>query len=598
MRRFSVLLLIVTLVVALSPLSASNMQMIHPITSEVHTAITTLSIASGLALPSSAGPWSSDELAKMLNKIDRAALSPSLQEVYDYAYQSVQPVDRTFKFGLSVALEGYYHTDSVNFVNEPDWIRGFNEREPMLKVVLDTWPGKHFYGYSSLPVQPSKIKTTSKTEGLISQYFGRIPFTSNLYFLHPPLSIGDTDWGMPFRAFGAFGGENWSVQVGRDRLSWGPGVTGNLMLGEHLKYHEMARVTTYANNFKYTLVTSFFPHPKEFYPIIDDTTGNFTNKGHNPYDGLYMFLAHRLEWRMFRDTVGFALSEAIMYQSENNTLSIAVLNPSAIYHNYYINQNANSLLTFDLDYTPIKGLNLYGQFALDEFAIPGIESAPGVVDGARPSAFGALGGAKGVIALKRGVLTGSLEGAYTNPYLYLREGRKSAYDSDTQTWDRTKWPIDFVVAIRELDKSGEALLDETFIGYQYGPDAIVLNARVGYEEIGKWNVEGNFFYMWHGTHDKWTMYSGVAAGSGSNYPPYASTPTDEHTQGNYGDLNADKRNAVSRTLALGVRGGYSILHNLDVYGQVDYIHVANPGNKRENAPIQDMQVTVGIRYVL
>ena len=70
-----------------------------------------------------------------------------------------------------------------------------------------------------------------------------------------------------------------------------------------------------------------------------------------------MFLGHRLEWRLFSNRVGFALSESIVYQSEidDSTLDLRVLNPVAIFHNYYIRGHANSLLTVELDYTPVRG---------------------------------------------------------------------------------------------------------------------------------------------------------------------------------------------------------------------------------------------------
>jgi hypothetical protein len=56
-----------------------------------------------------------------------------------------------------------------------------------------------------------------------------------------------------------------------------------------------------------------------------------------------MFMSHRLEWRMFRDKVNFALTEAIMYQSSTNFIDLQVLNPVMIYHDYYIRSNSNSI---------------------------------------------------------------------------------------------------------------------------------------------------------------------------------------------------------------------------------------------------------------
>jgi uncharacterized linocin/CFP29 family protein len=76
------------------------------------------------------------------------------------------------------------------------------------------------------------------------------------------------------------------------------------------------------------------------------------------------------------------------------------------------------------------------------------------------------------------------------------------------------------------------------------------------------------------------------------------TPTDTHYNENNGDLNEELRNAVSETLVIGVKGGYSILTNLDVFAQADYIRVVNPGNISTNPTITDVQLTFGVSYSL
>ncbi|MDD3669713.1 MAG: hypothetical protein PHP38_03005 [Sphaerochaetaceae bacterium] len=587
MKKLLVLFLVSFM--SLSVIFATNTQKIHSIDSEVYDAITLLYISNGYALPSTGGPWSSDELLLMLRKIDLNSLNDGAKATYDYVLEILSEGDRPVQFGLDVALEGYYHTDTANFVDESDWIRGYNERKPLLDIILETWPSKHFYGYSSIPVMGTKFSDFDDSTGPISFAYGQESFTTNLFFLAPG-SIKELDFAMPYKAFGAFGGEGWSVQVGRDRLSWGPGVTGNFMLGEHLKYHNVGRVTTYGEKFKYTFATSFFPHPDNYYPIIDNGKFNYTGSQVDVLDGLYMFMAHRLEWRMLADKLSLALSEAVMYQSLDNTLDLRILSPTTIFHNYYIRSNANSLLTLELDFTPIKYVNVYGQVVVDEFALPG-EPVPGKTDGAFPSAFGYMAGTKASYPMGKGMLYGSFEWTKTDPYLYLRYG-----DGSSATWG-----INYVVAIREYYKTGYIMYDEQFIGYQYGPDAVVLNGNVGYKQFGKWFAEGNVFYMIHGTHDKWTEWSEVYtdASAGPGKPPFLTSPTEQHHTDNHGDPTAKTtRDAVSKTFAAGIKGGFTILDGLDVYAQADFIHIVNPGNISSTAPISDVQLTFGVSYSL
>ena len=102
--------------------------------------------------------------------------------------------------------------------------------------------------------------------------------------------------------------------------------------------------------------------------------------------------------------------------------------------------------------------------------------------------------------------------------------------------------------------------------------------------------------MIHGTHDKWTTWSEVGAGAGD--VPNVETPTTTHSTANNGDLNASLRDSASQTLVIGARGGYTILKGLDAYAQADYIYIKNPGNISANAPISDVQLTVGFSYTL
>ena len=69
MRRFWLVLLLIG--VLFSPMfGAAAEQKIYPVDSEPFQIITSLYITQGLALPSTAGPHSGDELMKMLDRID------------------------------------------------------------------------------------------------------------------------------------------------------------------------------------------------------------------------------------------------------------------------------------------------------------------------------------------------------------------------------------------------------------------------------------------------------------------------------------------------------------------------------------------------
>ncbi len=566
-----------------------NLQKIHAVDSDVYQAIKYLYIDRGYSLPSTTGPWSSDELLKMLERIDPATLAAGALATYDFAVAALDEGKKPFKFGLEAAVEGYYHTNTAEFTRESDWIRGFSERKPALDLSLETWPSEHFYGFSAISVGNARYNGFG-ADGPTSTQFGSSAFTTNLPLV-PPSVMSDLDFNIPYRAFGSFGGDGWNVEVGRDRMSWGPGESGNFVVGDNLLYQNVGRFTTYGKHFKYTFATSFFPHPANYYPLIDPSTGDAIHQGaQNSVDhGLSMFLSHRLEWRMFSDKVGLALTEAIMYQSLDNTIDLRVLSPTAIFHNYYFRANSNSILSLELDYSPIRAVNLYGQVVVDEFALPG-EPVPGSNDNALPDGFGFMLGVKGSHSLGKGMLFGSAEWARTDPYLYLR-------DNGSYSQSQGQYGINWVVALREFSNAAGVTYTEDYLGYKYGGDAIVMNANAGYKQFGKWHVEGNFFYMLHGTHDKWTLWSMVGSAPGN--APNVQTPTTTHDTGNNADLTAQAtRDAVSTTIVAGVNVGTTILPRLNIYGQADYIYIKNPGNISANAPRSDVQLTLGCSYSL
>ena len=566
-----------------------NLQKIYPVDSDVYEAITALYISQGLALPSTTGPWSADEFLKMLDKIDPATLPADAVSTYQFAVAELNKPTKTVHFGLDATLEGYYHTNTTDFTDESGWVVGAKERKPLLNLSLETVLGRNFYGYTAMPVMNNIYNHWDAATGATSSLFGQYPFTSNIPMV-PPAGMEDIDINGPYRGFGAFGGDGWSAEIGREQLSWGPGESGNFVIGDQLLYHNMGRFTAYTKNYKYTFLTSFFPYPGNYYPLVN-SAGNFTGKGmsqNDPVSGMKMFMAHRLEFSLFKDKVGFVLTEGIMYQSADGSVDLRVLNPAAIYHNYYIRANSNSILSLELNYSPIDYVNLYGQFVMDEFGAPG-EPAPGT-PGSLPNAYGYMLGAKGRYPFKEGMFYGSFEWALTDPYLYLRDSGNGG----TLPQPFGDPGLNFVVATRLFSNYFGLTYDENFLGYQYGGDAVVYNGNIGYRRFGKWSVEGNLFYMLHGTHDKWTLWTTTGT------PDLVdTTPTTHHDTGNNRDPSASTTlDAVSKMLVLGLKGAYTIVRNLDVYGELDYVHIQNPGNVSTNAPIHDLQLTMGISYSL
>lgn len=589
MRYYRIVLFCSLVFLVVAPISGEpNQQKIYSLDDDVYEAIETLYICEGLSLPSTTGPYSQAELTLMLEKIDSSALEGSMQDTYKYVQTilglkpKIQGKGIGLSWGFDATLETYTHHDTTNFIGRETWNYDAIHHKPLLTVSLETWPASSFYGYSELSVGNTYILTND---------FGSMRFATNILAV-PPAAPADIDLNIPYRAFVAAGGDHWSLQVGRDRLNWGAGHTGNLMVSDSFKYHNMARMTTFSDKFKFTFVTSFFPHPNQYY---EETGVELTGHSQSDeIDGIYMFMSHRLEGRLFKERIGISLTESIVYQSEENLLDLRILNPATIFHDYYIRSNANSILGLELDYTPLKGLNIYAQAAVDEFAIPLTEPVPGGDKEAFPSAFGYLAGIEAVVPISCAVGYGSLEFAYTDPYLYLRYATKDGQSPGSPPTE--EYGLNYVAAIRDFSDAGGVAYHPEFIGYTYGNDALVVNLNGGVKSYGKWNLSGNVFYMAHGTFDMFTIWSRVGGDEGA---PLVTTPTDDGSDalGNYADLAFASRNAVSHTLVAGVYGSYQITDSLRTFGQLDYITIKNYKNMADQEA-SDVQLTFGLSYTI
>lgn len=574
---------------AFAGIAQTNGRKVYSVDDPIYQALEDLYISRGFGLPSSSAPYTAGEIAMMLERIDVENLRSYEKELYQYIEKRVyddvriEPESADGRFGFSLSLdlaaEFYYHTNPEQFsspdsfgptTNPWDW----NEATPFISLPLETWIGDHIYGFADFTLGLNRTMSSVDYETL--EYYSNIPFV-------PPTGFADLNLNFPYRAFGVLGGEQWSITMGRDRLNWGPGESGSLIVGDQIPFHNNIRLTAYSKPFKYIFSISSFTHPMNY--IEKDVQGNehlsLDFSQNEPLDGLFLFIAHRLEWRIV-NKIDMALTETIVYQSETNHLDLLVLSPTAFFHNYYIRANANSILAFDMDYTPFRHLNIYGQVVIDEINI--MESEAG--DVGNPSAIGFLAGMKTSFPVGKGMMRGYVEGAYTDPYLYIRERGR---DSGVQ-----QYGLNYVAAVREFsmnhDLSNYTLMP---IGYKYGNDAIVVEAGIGYERYGKWAFDATFTYVADGTFDINSIWSTVATGTEED----PSAPTDSGT-GSYlpGD-GAELRNAVAHHFNLSVTASFTIVQNLEIHSTVNVFNTMNYRNI-EGEKAGDVQLVIGLAYSL
>lgn len=579
----------------LAGLHAENYQKIYPITSNVYHVVTRLYVLQGLALPSSSGPWSGSELSLMLDRLDYDALSPVEKQWYDSARYTLDADagKRNLHAGVDATLETYIHPNpgSKYFRGSDNWFRGWPEQHPLVVIPVEGTISSLFYGYIEADI--AQAQKWNDGENQPAETMGEEWFTTNL-------PIHGVDLFVPYRALLATGGKNWSFEIGRDRLSWGSGTTGNLLVGDQVQYHNMARIAAYNDALKYTFLISAFPHPKNyyFYDSADPSQSGYKAEGvkeHDDYEnGVKAYIAHRLEARFWKNRIGVAVTDSVMYMSDTNKIDLIDFNPAMFYHNNFKRGLTNTIFGLEFDMTVMRGWNIYSQVVIDDWASSG-ETKPSEATGddkAEPNAVGVIAGSTYVRRMGDGVLSINLEGAYTSPYLYLRDSDvqgKSPADITAQGIRSQKlgqYGINFVVGTHS------SYYREQFLGYKYGCDAMVANLRVAYEKLNAWSLTGNLFYMAHGTHDQFTVWSQIDnVNVNDGWLPSSSPETD-----NQYDPNASDRDAVAHTFVIGLNGACQFKHGCSVFGQMDYVVIRNPGNISDNGTIQDLQLTIGLEW--
>lgn len=560
-------------------LGASNNQKIYPLESSVYRHITNLYLLQGKALPSTTGPYSQDELLMMFEKINYKSLpTESERELYQKAAKILNLTPNqsgNFGYDLSLAFnaEAYVHTNTTDFISENDWSYSYTSRKPLARVSFETFPTNHFYSYFEITLQNSYGNgplTKPTPNDSPNPLYGQSKLTTNIIML-PPNSLPTIDLNFPYRAFVSAGGDNWSAQIGRDKISWGAGKTGNISVSNNMPYQQIGKFTTYFDRFKYTLLSSFFTHPQ----ILDtDFTGklnDYTNTQDINNDGIKMFLAHRVEFRFLQDKASLTLTESVMYQSSTGSLDLRFLNPVGFYHNQYIRGNSNSMLVIEGDITPVRGLNIYGQLGIDEIAFADEPTPP--KNNAKPSAFAYILGIQHKIPLSKGVATIALEGVFIDSFFYLRE----KYDVGKRVFG-----VGFDGIVRVLSGSMKNLRYTQ--GYPYGGDVIAGNLLLDYEKPEFWGLSLNTLFMAHGVQgitSTWELYDGTDQ-------PVVSTPSTENPfDGTTG--------SIEYTLLFSLDSQINITEKLTATARLDLPFVWNKNNV-DKSLVSDYQINVGINY--
>lgn len=478
-----ILIVCVCAIVAVLSVSAADGACVIPLDSDVYEIMDALFLMSGRSLPSTSRPWSFSEAREILGKIDQSKLDRSGRRLFEKAGEAIEEhsprwrVDDGFSLGLNLVVspEIYLHRNTKDFTVDTDWSYNYDDRPVAGNGVLDLGVGDSFYTHSEfsfsisryqgkdieyyspetdypygigaiVPAPASVIGEEEQNPQIVrSCHLYRNAFSTNIPII---VDLSDVDFNFPKRAIVSFGGGEWNLLFGKERLDWGPSNIGNFSIDSHVGCHDVLRLGFHTPKFKWEWTNLFF----DTLPWVTEVTDLSVPKQFK------VMMSHRLEFNIW-SPLTFVLTESIMYKG--TAFEMQNFNPAYIYHQLNNRAMYNSLASVEVCATPFKGLGLYFEFGLD--------NATMAQEGTSQSdASGWLLGADYAVGLGDGFLRGEVEFAQTSPVMYRRD------------------EVDFLMLQRSytLKSDGTGTPKLYYIGFPYGPDAQVWHLAAAYAVPG------------------------------------------------------------------------------------------------------------------
>ena len=372
-----------------------------------------ISLESGKSILSFTAPLAPHEVENFLNSIDESLLSPPAQEAFDRVKTRL-----TAETPLTLPLPSDILSISLNVSATFEAMSKFNKDiswyplYPDIPALISAPIKLSFLNSLQLYVEPT-LGVSPTSYGNFEYFNTNLPFGQNSH-----------DKNLPLRAFIAAGGPWWNFQLGRDRLAFGTGISGNLTIADNPAFYEFMRLSLFSSFFKYSILVNQMPlriteelYAKPFVARQDPDSLMMSTQR-------YYYL-HRLDWNFF-DILSVSLMEGLIVG--NSALEIRYLNPFAVFHNFFSSHQYDywkesqdghmngSFFSLEINWNIIKSLAAYGQFAMTQFAL---RSELKNVPLQPPNGLGFMGGLQYTHSFNTWGSHFYLECIYTDPYLYI-----------------------------------------------------------------------------------------------------------------------------------------------------------------------------------
>jgi hypothetical protein len=423
----------------------------------VYDAIDYLFAESGEASMALNAPSSVNELRLYLDGIPYDALSVPGKALYRKLSDALGPREKFVKSGLfgfdvrpELSLSASARQDAAAYFDF-DMTANFNERAPLLSIPFELDFSKYVTAYTDLTLGEGYWAST------IDGNYTSIPNESSYI-----------DINIPKTAYLAMGTSFASAVIGRGRLSIGRTLSGSMILSDTADRLDYASLSLFAPGFRFAMT------PVELAP-----------------DRFAYF--HALTMRPLK-FLSITLSEGA---TVNSTLDLRYLNPLMVFHSYagwrdlsYTAKDSPSPVgtqfAAEIDLVPLRGFRLYGQFVMNQFQTEYELETAGDAAAAIPNSLGGTAGIEYTHPLFDGYLKGTVEGVYTNPWLYIQDNTAiSWYSSRYELVAPGNYPFTRV---------------NNWLGSPYGPDTIACLAQLKYDVPRAYSLTLGYRFICKGTN--------------------------------------------------------------------------------------------------
>ncbi len=536
------------MVVLLAPVAAAeqgwdNYQKIRPLDDPVYELIEALSLEAGHPLLSQTPPLTDARLRSILDEIDPDTLSAPGKEAWSIVSSELgeQPMLRAPFFGFSTGVRA---TPQVAWRSDTDipWVNRYAVRPPALTVPVEIWFGPAVYGYSELDLAHDPNAVAAAPEGGIGLNLVDIAAR--------PRGIDVT---FPFRAFLSAGGEWWNLSVGRDRITLGSAGERNLTISSSPEFYDFGRLNFFTRDVAFTLLMIQL----------------------EPQRNLYL---HRIDFRI-GGWISIGVTGAILVGDAPPELRY--FNPFMIYHGYIAwddyaaghDNGVGSESGIELNISPAKGLDLYGQFELNAMSDPVKRLFWPSQVSKIPNSFGALAGFKLRLPFRGDWLLARGTVGYTTPFNYILTTPRISY-----------------VFMRPSHSNYEGgSYSSSWIGMIDGPDTILATISAGYERPGRFSAGLDATWRAQGENADTSIFDWTSTSTINNWNASGATP----------GLSEEKTptGTPQYSLTIGARAGWTVSEWMDLGSALYWTgrwNAAHESGAFDNSLELDLSVTLHI----